>query len=267
MATVERGPACHERAFEGPGRVRRALRRGALALLALAGVLLGGFLLWALTPAGPMPQALDALISDDAVRVTEDVWWTFAPATSAPVAGVVLYPGGRVDPRSYAPAARALAERGHLAVIVPMPLNLAVFAPERAAEVIAAHPEIRRWAVGGHSLGGAMAARFVHDKPEAADALFLWAAYPAGSDDLSARPLSVASIYGSLDGVATPAQVRAAAPLLPAETDWVSIEGGNHAGFGWYGPQRGDGVATVSREAQQAQAVAATADLLQSIPE
>lgn len=244
----------------------RTLRRGALALLALAGVLLGGFLLWALTPAGPMPEALDALASDEAVRVTEDAWWTFAPADGAPRSGVVLYPGGRVDPRSYAPAARALAERGHLAVIVPMPLNLAVLAPERAAEVIAAHPEIRRWAVGGHSLGGTMAARFLHDRPDAADALFLWAAYLADADDLSARPLPVASIYGTLDGVATPTQVRAAAPQLPADRTWVAIEGGNHAGFGWYGPQRGDGAATISREAQQSQAVAATAALLESLP-
>ena len=33
----------------------------------------------------------------------------------------------------------------------------------------------------------------------------------------------------------------------------VVIEGGNHAGFGHYGPQAGDGVASIDREEQQRQ--------------
>jgi pimeloyl-ACP methyl ester carboxylesterase len=146
-----------------------------------------------------------------------------------------------------------------------MPLNLAVFAPMRAADVIAARPGIERWAIGGHSLGGAMAARFVRDEPELADALFLWAAYPAASDDLSTLPFPMASVYGTLDGVAIPEQVLAAEPRLAPDTRWIPIAGGNHAQFGSYGPQRGDRRATVSRETQQAEAVNATAGLLEPI--
>ena len=143
-----------------------------------------------------------------------------------------------------------------------MPLNLAVFGANAAADVTAAYPDIEHWAIGGHSLGGAMAAKYAFDNPGAMAGLVFWASYPAGSNDLSGADIAVSSIYGSNDGVATPDQVLAAKPLLPANTAWVEITGGNHAQFGWYGPQEGDNPATISREEQQAQTVAATAALL-----
>jgi pimeloyl-ACP methyl ester carboxylesterase len=172
-----------------------------------------------------------------------------------------------VDPRAYAPTARALAEEGYLVVIVPMPLNLAILAPGRATEVMADLPGIERWAVGGHSLGGAMAANYVHSNPEAAHGLVLWAAYPTASDDLSGYQLAASSIYGTRDGLATPDEIDASRPLLPPDTLWVAMEGGNHAQFGWYGPQPGDNEPAISREEQQAQIVAATLQLLQQVDE
>jgi hypothetical protein len=75
----------------------------------------------------------------------------------------------------------------------------------------------------------------------------------------------VTSIYGTLDGVATPEEVMGGSPLLPANTNWVPIEGGNHAQFGWYGEQDGDNAAAISREAQVDQIVAATVALLSQI--
>ena len=225
-------------------------------------LVLAGFVIWAGTAAAPMPEALAALQSDSQIEVHTDPWLVFRPVAEDPAVGLVLYPGARVDPRAYAPAARALAQQGYLVVIVPMPLNLAFLAPDRAAEVMAAFPEIDYWAVGGHSLGGAMSARFAYKHPESVGALTLWAAYPAATDDLSGHPLAVASIYGTLDGLATGDKIEASRPLLPADTSWVAIEGGNHAQFGWYGPQSGDNSATISREEQQAQIVAATLTLL-----
>jgi pimeloyl-ACP methyl ester carboxylesterase len=209
-----------------------------------------------------MPEALAALESDARVHVETAPWLVFRPANQDPSVGLVLYPGGRVDPRAYAPTARALAEEGHLVVIVPMPLNLAIFAPGRAAEVMAAFPGIESWALGGHSLGGAMAANYAHGNPEAVRGLLLWAAYPGASDDLSDYQLAASSIYGTRDGLATPDKIDASRPLLPPDTGWTAVEGGNHAQFGWYGPQPGDDEATISREKQQAQIVAATLGLL-----
>jgi len=212
-----------------------------------------------------MPEALTALESNSLTQVTTERWLVFQPASEDPIAGLVLYPGGRVDPRSYSPAARAVAEEGYLVVIMPMPLNLAVFASDAAVDVIAAYPEVSAWAIGGHSLGGAMAARFAYGHPEDVQGLVLWAAYPDGSNDLSDRALAVTSIYGTLDGLATAQKIDASRPLLPPTTHWVAIEGGNHAQFGWYGPQSGDNPASISREEQQRQVVEATLELLASL--
>jgi len=146
-----------------------------------------------------------------------------------------------------------------------MPLNLAVLNPGAAHDVIAAYPQIQRWAVGGHSLGGAMAANFAKNNPEAVQGLVLWAAYPASSDDLSASSLSVLSIYGTLDGLATGEKINASRALLPEDTTYVPIEGGNHAQFGWYGEQSGDNTAAITRQVQQDQIIQATVALLNSL--
>jgi pimeloyl-ACP methyl ester carboxylesterase len=236
-----------------------------LVVLLVPALGVGGFVFWAeMTPA-PMPEALAALESDSLVRATTDRWLAFQPANEQPTAGLVLYPGGRVDPRSYSPAARAIAGEGYLVVIVPMPLNLAVFAADTAADVIAAYPDVSPWAIGGHSLGGAMAARFAYGHPAEVQGLVLWAAYPDSSNDLSSRDLAVTSIYGTLDGLATTEKIYASRPLLPPTTEWVAIEGGNHAQFGWYGPQSGDNPPSISRQEQQRQVIEATLELLASI--
>ena len=93
----------------------------------------------------------------------------------------------------------------------------------------------------------------------------LWAAYPASNDVLSTSRLKVVSIYGSLDGLATREKIDASRMLLPADTTWVAIQGGNHAQFGWYGAQSGDNAATISCQDQQTQIIQATVTLLESI--
>jgi hypothetical protein len=110
-----------------------------LLLLALA-----SFVIWASMSASPMPKALVALQSDAQVQVEAEGWLIFRPVGGEPAVGLILYPGGRVDPRAYAPPARAIAAEGYLVVMVPMPLNLAFFGPDRAAEVMAAFPEVER---------------------------------------------------------------------------------------------------------------------------
>jgi len=235
------------------------------ALWLLLMLALTGCSAWPLVPAGPMPEALAALPSDAQVMVTTEPWLVFRPTGQAPAVGLVFYPGNRVDPRSYAPPARAIAAQGYVVVIVPMPQDLAVLAPDSAAAVIAAIPTVGRWAVGGHSMGGAMAAGFAYRNPTLAQGLVLWASYPGPTDDLSGVSLAVVSIYGTRDGWSTPAKIDASRALLPPTTRFVAIKGGNHAQFGWYGEQPGDGVATISREMQQAQVVTATLNLLAAL--
>ena len=257
-----------------PVQGRRGWRIVGVAALALLGVVLAaavGFWLWAtLSAAGPDATALAALESNAAVTVSETPWLTFTPTgAGGPVqpCGLVFYPGGLVDERAYAPALQPIAAAGYTVVAPAMPLGLAVLAPNRASTVMEAHPEIARWAVGGHSLGGAMAARYAYTHPEgAADGLALWAAFPAENNSLAGRnDLTAASIYGTLDGLATVEEIRQSATRLPAATAFVAVEGGNHAQFGSYGPQGGDNPATIPAAEQQAQAAAATVALLDAL--
>ncbi len=263
MSTQQAGQSAPAASATGSKRrIWRWIGIGALVIVLLLAVGALGFVIWANNAAQPMPEALAALQSDAAVTVSQADWIEFTPtqaAAGSPATGFIFYPGGRVDPRAYAPAARALAEAGYFVAITPMPLYLAIISPERAAEVIAAHPEIERWVIGGHSLGGTTAAIFANRQPEAVDGVVFWAAYPPDSDSLAGRDdLAITSIYGTLDGLATPAKIAATTPLLPPDAQMVAIEGGNHAQFGWYGDQAGDNPATISREEQQRQVVDAT---------
>lgn len=210
-----------------------------------------GFVVWGETPAAPMPEALAALNSDAHVAVTTGDWLVFKPADGNYSTGFIFYPGGRVDYRAYAPMAHQLAEQGFLVLLPRMPLNLAVFGIEKASEGITSEPTVKDWVIGGHSLGGSMAANYLFKHPHQFDGLVFLASYPASSDDLSAYTGKVLSISGSLDGLATPATIAASRALLPQGTQFVEIEGGNHAYFGWYGDQSGDNAASISREDQQ----------------
>ena len=244
-------------------------RLALVGLVALAVILLG-FTGWALTGPLPEPAALAALQSDSAVAVSlvgSGRWQVFTPIVTPATTGLVLYPGGRVAAGAYAAAAHAIAAEGYLVVIVPMPLRLAVFGSGAAEDVISAYPQITHWAVGGHSLGGAFAADFAAKHPALVQGLVLWAAYPPASDNLSQTDLQVVSIYGTRDGLAGPEDIAPSRNLLPADTTYVAIEGGNHAGFGRYGPQAGDNAATITPEAQQAQVVVATVGLLAELGE
>jgi dienelactone hydrolase len=231
---------------------------GLTAILLLA---IGGFVVWAANPLGPGEHALAALETGSNVSVDAGDPIIFMPTNSNPDTGFIFYPGGRVDYRSYAQPLRQIASQGYLVVSVRAPLNLMVFDPNQAGEIIPQFPQIEHWAIGGHSLGGAMAANYLYNHPDSAEGLVLWASYPAKDNDLSSSGLKVLSIYGSLDmGGAEPFDASRA--LLPADTTWVLIEGGNHAQFGDYGFQPGDNIATISAEDQQAQVVNATTAFL-----
>lgn len=245
---------------------KRSLLKWILA--GLAGIILAaglGFVIWAEAAAGPDPAAAEALESDRFVLVEEWEGWVFQPRDGAAVRGLILYPGGRVAPASYAPLARAIAGEGFLVAIPEMPLNLAVFNPGAAGKVIDRFPEVEIWVVGGHSLGGAMAAQYAARNLDKVEGLVLWASYPAERLDLSEADLAVISIYASRDGLASPEEVLSSQSRLPSDAEFVEITGGNHAGFSYYGPQRGDQQAKISQEEQTRLVVKATLELLISL--
>ena len=234
-------------------------------LLLIPLILALGFIVWALTGPGALDEAEASLFTDSTVAVEAGGRLIFRPAGADPSTGLIIYPGGRVDPVAYAPLARAMAAQGYLVAIVPMPLKLAVLGPNRALEVIDAFPDISTWALAGHSLGGTMAANFAAGHPGVVDGLALWAAYPSAGDDLSGQELVVSSVFGTNDGLTSLEEIRASEALLPPDTRWTAVQGGNHSQFGWYGLQAGDNPADISREVQQTQIVQATLELLEAI--
>jgi len=191
-----------------------------------------------------------SLLSSDAQVAVERsrLGLVFRPLTLTAKAGLAFYPGARVPPEAYAYLGKALARAGYLTVILALPLNFAVFSPAMAQRAIDAYPDIKAWAVGGHSLGGAMAASFCSRRPDKVTGLLFLAAYPGGGTDLSASGLRVLSISASNDGLATAAKIQASRHLVPPSARFVELAGGNHAQFGDYGAQPGDGTATLSAQ-------------------
>jgi hypothetical protein len=225
-------------------------------------IVTSGFVIWAETPPTPMQQAYDAIKSDTNVNVIQGRWLVFEPTAVNYTTGFIFYPGGRIDSLSYAPYAHAIAAQGYLVIIVPMPFNLAVFGVNSANDVIVAYPNVTGWAIGGHSLGGSMAAQYIHDNPNKAEGLALWASYPPSGVDLSEFNITAVTVHGTNDGLVSSKQIDDSLKQLPPETVRVEINGGNHAQFGWYGSQSGDNSATISREEQQSITVNATVQML-----
>lgn len=234
----------------------------AVAVLAALLLALGGGLIWWTTGTlGPSDLALSALESDSQVRVIQETdQIIFEPVEGQPTTGFILYPGARVDFRSYAPVLRQLAEGDILAVAMRVPLNIAFLNANGADDVIAAYPQITHWVVGGHSLGGVVAAGYAANHTAVSE-LVLWASYPA-DDSLLGSGVWVLSIYGSNDSILPPDDVLQSLELLPDDSVLMEIEGGNHAQFGSYGSQPGDGQATISPHEQWAQMVEAMIEFL-----
>ena len=182
--------------------------------------------------------------------------------------GFVFYPGGLVDPHAYIePLSRfAIAGKAHKVVIVKMPGNLAILDGNKGAWIYNDFPDVKQWVIGGHSLGGVMACSVVKKYPDFFLGLVLMAAYPQSSDNLSGWVGPVLSLRGQYDGLADSLSIDSHADLLPqpfrinkiedypvgkgAKTVYFTIPGGNHGQFGKYGTQKGDGMSTITPEAQ-----------------
>ena len=174
--------------------------------------------------------------------------------------GLIFYPGGKVAVEAYAPLMKSLAEEGITCVLLEMPLNLAVLDNDVAERIDEILPDVDRWYVGGHSLGGAMAASYAAEHVEEVEGLILLAAY--STKDLTNSGLDVISIYGSEDQVLNRQSYEHNRTNLPDNAVEVIIEGGNHAQFGDYGVQEGDGTATIGGEEQLNQTTEKIAQLI-----
>lgn len=237
-------------------------------VLSLIGIILAGFLVWGVQWATfarqPLPEAIAAGRSDNLVTVTDTPWLTFTPVKDSSDTGFIFYPGGRIDPRGYSTLMRAISEKGYLVVVPTMPINMAIINANVADEIIAAHPEIAFWVIGGHSVGGTAAALYTSTHPAQIAGLAIWSSYPADNSDIFSLKLPVILMYGGNETGVTDESVGARKHLLPSDTKFIKIEGGDHHQFGSYLLTTEENLATISRQEQHAQILAAMLDLLRS---
>jgi pimeloyl-ACP methyl ester carboxylesterase len=234
----------------------------ALAALALTVV---GFLIWATTPylaeRGPV---VDVWANGDVEVQYLDEGILMSPAgdaedLGAESTGLIFVPGARVEPYAYMAQLGGVVERHGMTVLITKPtLNLALFDLRGVDDFTTAAPLVERWFVGGHSLGGVRACLMAPDS--GVEGLVLWGSYCP--NDVSDSGLRVLSVTGENDLLSTPATIDENAGLLPAEARFVTIEGANHASFGDYGPQSGDGERSITSDDMRATLTALLADFL-----
>jgi len=225
-----------------------------ISLIVVILLLAGGFVLYGMN-AMEAVGVEDSLASDDTVEVSKiDEGWLFDG--SGTDTAYVFYPGARVEAEAYAPLMHRLASQGIDCFLLEMPINFAILDTDAAEEIIEEY-DYDSWYIGGHSMGGAAAAMFAADDTEEIEAegvegLILLAAYE--SEDMSDADMRTLVIYGSEDGVLNMEKLAEGRSLVPADGyEEVCIEGGNHAQFGSYGEQSGDGEAKISADEQLAQ--------------
>lgn len=244
--------------------MKKVLKFG-LGLVVVLALLTGGYLYYTVAnEAKPGPAAVAALQSDAAVAVADGQYIVFRPAGPEPAMGVVVYPGAGCDVRGYAPVLRRIAARGYLVVAVPMPFDMAIFGVNRMDDVRAAFPAVKRWALLGHSMGGAMAARYAHQHPADLAGLIIWDSRPAETDTLVDVKYPVWHIHrATLDG-RPPEKFEKYRKLFPAASTWVPLPGGIHMQFGSFvgGTYKEEWTPRITADAQHDLVVTATLNAL-----
>lgn len=193
--------------------------------------------------------AADSLKSDSLVTVEENGDILFEPVSNDKHTGFIFYPGAKVEPSAYAPLAKEIASNGYTVIIAKMRFNLAILSPNRANSIISNYKDIDNWVIGGHSLGGVMASNYALENDKI-KGLVLLASYPQSKTELTNSPIKVLSLWGSNDKVADLSKVKEAKDVMPSDSEFIEIKGGNHGGFGDYGHQKGDGKSSITNKQQ-----------------
>ena len=172
--------------------------------------------------------------------------------------GFIIYPGAKADERSYAYIAQQLNAEGHTAVIPNIPLHMSVWGPEQGLEIIEDNPEVEKWFLIGHSLGGLPISQIAAKQPEKLEGIAFVASLMIC--DLSDTDLSAIRITAEHDSVMPDKMMESNLDYLPENSTSVMIEGANHNQFGAYWHPGFDGKATITWKEQQDQMISLILD-------
>lgn len=234
-----------KRRFPSPGK---KIRTAIVALLSFLAVLAGGFFWYVSDYYRAEDVAVSVLAREDGIA-SKDNLTILSPSVPGDTA-IIFYPGAKVEAIAYLPLLDQIRQAGVTCILVDMPFHLAIFDVDAAGDVMAEFPDVKHWYMAGHSMGGAMASQFAAGHPDQVDGLILLGAYLYGDYP----PEDTLTVYGSLN--------QSVEAHLDYTENVVEIQGGNHAQFGNYGPQKGDPPAAISPEDQQAQAVSAITEFI-----
>ncbi|MYL70453.1 alpha/beta hydrolase [Halobacillus litoralis] len=226
--------------------MKKWLKYSLLGLLALIIIGFLSFFIWTQQTYEPSEEMI-SLVEESQEK---DGWVIHEPKDKTK-AGIILYPGAKVEPESYSYLAQQLADNGYITGIPDVTLNLPILNTNKAEEMIDRYPEVESWYVGGHSLGGVAAASFVKENPDETQGLILLASYPTEGSSFKDTETPILPIYAENDGLTTEEKIEETKPLLSRDTILYKIEEGNHAQFGMYGPQKGDQPAEIAAKTQQ----------------
>lgn len=220
-----------------------------IVLYSLLGILLMGsitFFVWSQFTYKPTKEAL-SLVDDK----KEEDNIVFGQKESK--IGIIFYQGAKVEAEAYSYLGEALAKDGHVVVMPKLPLNLAILGINVVDSVIEKYPEVQKWYVAGHSMGGAMISKYAFQHEDKVDGIIFLGSYPA--EDFSTKSLPMLSIYGEVDALATVEKIENNKKLMSKNATMHMIKGGNHAHFGMYGEQKGDNASLITSKAQQDETV------------
>lgn len=220
-----------------------------LGIVVLLLAVCAGAFFWYVSDYYPADDVALEVMAQDSVITVQDNLTILSPSVPSDTA-IIFYPGAKVEAEAYLPLLDQIRQTGVTCILVHMPFHMAIFDADAAEGVMEQFPDMQHWYMAGHSMGGAMASRFAADHPEEIDGLILLGAYIYG-DYPDEKTLTV---YGSLN--------QSVEDHIDYTENIVEIEGGNHAQFGNYGPQKGDLPATISAAEQQAQTVDAIEQFL-----
>ncbi|MES9663576.1 alpha/beta hydrolase [Bacillus cereus] len=220
-----------------------------IILYSLLGILLMGsitFFTWSQFTYKPTKEAL-SLVDD---KKDED---NIVFGQKDAKVGIIFYQGAKVEVEAYSYLGEALAKDGHFVVMPKLPLNLAILGINEVDIVIEQYPEVQKWYVAGHSMGGAMISKYAFHNEDKVDGIIFLGSYPA--DDFSTKSIPMLSIYGEVDALTTVGKIENNKKLMSKNTTMHMIKGGNHAHFGMYGEQKGDNASLITSKAQRDETV------------